>query len=415
MNQHPSPLENDICPQELKNVTLDFINDIQTTFPEYKQIIQSFFYPQLESEVEETIWNDFFAFCKLKYIPQFFSIIQQQEEMLETSDTEFLPHIHFKHLFLQDNISLQTKEIMWKYLKLIVVIVISNSNDKSKIFENHLNTNNNETFFHQDFQTKMKETIATLTSMFYHESNINKEKDEEKDEEPKKDEEKEDENDDDENDDENDDNEDEDFMKTFSKSQSKSKNSSFENILPFLEKLFKSKLGKLTTEIAEDVSTTILNDKNISGEKIEEKFGNMMKDPQKLNHLVHQATSKLDDKIKSGEIKESEVISEVQELFDEFQSMPGFNMFGGGGSKVNKKATEEQIKRKLKLAKTKERILAKSELRRKERLAQQQQPPPLSIIPSLCDDELIELFQPKKEEMDMNTNKNKNKNKNKKK
>jgi hypothetical protein len=88
--------------------------------------------------------------------------------------------------------------------------------------------------------------------------------------------------------------------------------------------------------------------------------------------LVNKVTSKLEGKIKTGDIKESELLSEASEMMQQMKDMPGMgnmqslfskmgmgmDMFGGG--KVDTKATEQQLKRRMKLAKTKERIQAKA-------------------------------------------------------
>jgi len=85
--------------------------------------------------------------------------------------------------------------------------------------------------------------------------------------------------------------------------------------------------------------------------------------------VVKNLGSKLDDKIKSGEIKESELISESMEMLNNMKNMPGMNnmhemfskmgMPGMGKGKVNVNAMEAQMQKNLKMAQMKERMKKK--------------------------------------------------------
>ena len=48
----------------------------------------------------------------------------------------------------------------------------------------------------------------------------------------------------------------------------------------------------------------------------------MFKNPEKLMNLVSNVGSKLDSKIKSGKIKESELMEEAAEMMDKMKNMP---------------------------------------------------------------------------------------------
>jgi hypothetical protein len=133
------------------------------------------------------------------------------------------------------------------------------------------------------------------------------------------------------------------------------------------------KLGKLAREIAEETAAEL----NIDPENMTDAngyFKNMFKNPGKLMGLVKNVGDKLDKKIKSGELKESELIEEASELVKKMRDMPGMeniqsmlgkmgmpNMAGFGGlggknAKVNMGAVQSHLDRNLKLAKTKERM-----------------------------------------------------------
>jgi hypothetical protein len=80
--------------------------------------------------------------------------------------------------------------------------------------------------------------------------------------------------------------------------------------------------------------------------------------------LVTKVGSKLDTKIKSGDLKESELLAEAAEMMQHMKDMPGMeniqNLFNNvGGNKVNTSAMQSQMKRNIHLAKQKERMRSK--------------------------------------------------------
>ena len=90
--------------------------------------------------------------------------------------------------------------------------------------------------------------------------------------------------------------------------------------------------------------------------------------------LIKNVGSKLDEKIKSGEIKESELIEEASDLLKNMKDMPGMGniqsmlgKMGGGGmpnmggknSKINVGAMQAQMQQNLRKAKMRERLQAK--------------------------------------------------------
>jgi hypothetical protein len=136
------------------------------------------------------------------------------------------------------------------------------------------------------------------------------------------------------------------------------------------------KLGRLATEIAEETASEF----NIDMENINDTkniFSNLMKNPTKLMGLVKNIGDKLDKKIKSGEIKESELILEATEMMNKMKNMGGMDGMGdiqamlskmglgGKGSKLNMNAMQSQLNKNLKTAKMKERLREKSELNNK--------------------------------------------------
>ena len=136
----------------------------------------------------------------------------------------------------------------------------------------------------------------------------------------------------------------------------------------------------------------------------------LIKNQTKLMGLVKNVGDKLDTRIKSGEIKESELIAEATEIMNRMKNMPGmdniqsmlskmgmgdlanFGNMGGLGGKVNVGAMEAQLSKSMKLAQTKERIKAKSEANQKARNSQAQTQSPISDLPAISEEEIIKIF-----------------------
>ena len=103
-------------------------------------------------------------------------------------------------------------------------------------------------------------------------------------------------------------------------------------------------------------------------------FKVLFKNPGKLMNMVKKIGGNLDNKIKSGEIKESELIEEASELMKKLENMPGMKnmkemmsnmgMPMGGGGKLNMGAMKGQMKRNIGKAKTRERLRKKLEQRK---------------------------------------------------
>jgi hypothetical protein len=95
-------------------------------------------------------------------------------------------------------------------------------------------------------------------------------------------------------------------------------------------------------------------------------------------NLVKSVGTKLDAKLKAGDMKESELLAEASELMKKMKDMPGMGNIqsmlnkmgmgggagsgvggGGGKNKVNVSAMQANLERNLKNAKNKERLLSK--------------------------------------------------------
>jgi hypothetical protein len=130
-------------------------------------------------------------------------------------------------------------------------------------------------------------------------------------------------------------------------------------------------------------------------------FQKLFKNPGKLMNMVQNIGGKIESKIKSGEIKESELMSEGMDLLNKMKSMPGmgdmskiFSQMGipglGKNTKVNMGAMESQMNKNMKTAKMKERMRAKFE--QKTATTNAATTPTSNVKPQLSEEELIKIF-----------------------
>jgi hypothetical protein len=364
-------------PEEFSKVIRDFIFDLKTTFPEYIPLINKWWknknhFDHIEDDEErkkaiidseEKSITILFEFCQKKIPPRFFDILYQNEDIFKEDqefDTEFLPNIHFKNLW-QCEISEKTRETIWKYLQLIMFSIVGTLNNKeafgdtAKLFE---------AINGDEFKSKLEETLSHMQGLFDLSGN---------------------------------------FSEEYNSDGVKMENMpNAEEIHDHITGMLDGKLGKLAREIAEETSNNLnLDFDNVNDMK--DIFQKLIKNPTKLMGLVKTVGDKLDSRIKSGEIKESELISEATEMMNKMKNMPGMGNIqemlskmglGGMGGKLNMNAMEAQLNKNMKMAKTKERIRAKAEANQKAKLAKQSQEVKQSAIikPEVSEEELIKLF-----------------------
>ena len=115
--------------KEFEKVINDLYRDIKTTFPEEK----------LQPLEEENDYLELYNYCKLLYPKHFFNILYKNEDIFKQDENEseenqlnFLPSVDFKKLW-NSNITEKTREIIWKYLQLILFLVV-NSGDSENMF-----------------------------------------------------------------------------------------------------------------------------------------------------------------------------------------------------------------------------------------------------------------------------------------
>jgi hypothetical protein len=321
-------------PEDFCKVCKDFIADILTTFPEYQGTLHDGLIDILQDKNDTTNVREVFDYVKTVYPERFFDLLYQNEDMFADDEinTKFLPNIEFSELWNQD-ISDKTKLIIWKYLQLLLFAVVNNESDgksfgdTAKLFE---------AINEDELKNKLEETMEQMANIFDMSGNSS-------------------------------------FATDISNINP--------NDLPDPEELhshingmLQGNLGKLAAEITEETMKELNTD--VSGaDSVGDIFQNLFKNPGKLMSMIKKVGSKLDTKLKSGEIKESEIMQEAMDLMDKMEKMPGManmknmlNQMGmpgmGKNSKVNMGAMRGKLNQNMKVSKQRERMLRKLEQRK---------------------------------------------------
>jgi len=316
-------------PEEFYKIINDFTSDILITFPEYSGIIARWW------KNIDTIKETQFVFnhCIKLFPERFFDILYQNSDIFFDNsevNTEFLPGIVFKQLWACD-ISDTTRKTIWKYLQLILFAVIGSINntselgDAAKLFE---------AINEDELKIKLQETMENMKNIF--DTSLNS------------------------------------VFPDIDNSASSinlENMPSAEDLHNHINSLMGGKLGKFAMELAEETAKDLnLDMDNVSDAKYV--FEKLFKNPTKLMSMVKNIGSRLDEKLKSGEIKESELMEEGLDLLNKMKNMPGmdnmqkiFSQMGMGGmaKKMNMGAMESQLNRNMKTAKMKERMREKAE------------------------------------------------------
>jgi hypothetical protein len=405
-------------PEEFKKIIKDFISDILITFPEYEPIVSKWWvskdFSELPQDKQDEKMEFIFKHCLAVFPERFFDILYQTPDMFgdsSTLNTEFLPGISFKYLFKCD-ISDKTRETIWKYLQLILLALVGSMKNKSafgdtaKLFESI-----NE----DEFKDKLEETLEKMQKVFQGTKDTDNDNDKEGSTEGKED------------------------AKFGDVNMDNLPNA--DEIQDHISGMLGGKLGQLAKEIAEETAGSLNIDmENVTDAK--DVFQNLFKNPGKLMGLVKNVGDKLNERMKSGDIKENELYSEATELMNKMKDMPGLDniqsllkkmgmaggmpggMPGGGGgempnlgrnTKLDTNAMKNQAERLEKSAKMKEKLKQRSEMKNAQKIVSEMATKAafdaqvVSQKNALSDDALVALIDGQGKDQDKSSKKKKSK------
>jgi hypothetical protein len=342
-------------PSRFSSTMIDFINDLTTTYPEYAGEWSIY-----NEKTSKEGWRDLYNYCKDVYPERFFDILYQSEDIfsLESqSNTMFLPNVDFKKLFNCEGVTTKTKDSIWKYLQLILFTLLNNIKDKTEFGES---MNFFEGIDENELQNKLTEAMGGLGDFF-------------KDMEKKMD---------DLGKDSDDDNNNENTEKPSFNFTDDLPNP--EDIHSHLKSLFGGKLGSLAKELMEELTEDLKESLGLNPEEFDNKsnptdiFKKLMRHPEKFMKIVQKIQKRFQDKLKSGELSQEEIMKEAGDMLRKMKEMGGNGkqmneMFQnmaksmGGSMGKNMKVDTNMIDRMIKTQNTKDRIRAKLEKRKQEK------------------------------------------------
>lgn len=356
-------------PEKFPSIMIDFVNDLNTTFPEYK----SLWWVYSEDTTKEG-WVDLYNYCLTVYPERFFDILYQNADLFKEDNrdnTMFLPNVDFKLLYNCEGVSEKTQESILKYLQLVLFTIIGSVKDKSE-FGNTMNMF--EGVDEDELQEKLTEAMSGLGDFFQNmEENMEKGEGEEGApmgekmmeemfENMKEQSEK--------------------FQEEFQSHASSSDMPNPEDLHSHLKGLFGGKLGSLAKELMEeltdDIQDTLGLDPNEFNDnsKPQDIFKKLMRHPDKFMKLVQKIQGKFQEKMNSGDLSQEDLMKEAGEMLQKMKEMGGnskqmHEMFQNmaknmGGMGKNMRMDTGKLDRMMKSQETKDRIRAKLEKKREE-------------------------------------------------
>lgn len=270
---------------QFKKIIVDFVNDLSIPFPEYSHLwIQWVNAP-------EPAFEGLLKYIQSVYPERIFDILYENNEIFSVDsqiNTFFLPDVDFKLLFNAAGVSDTTKTSMWKYLQLVLFTVIGSIYDKDQ-FGNA--TQMFEGIDSEELNAKLTESFESLSSFF---KNMEHESPE--------------------------------------GTAAEGGEDSTPNIPEpsdmheHIQKLFDGKIGRLANEMAHELegqmSTLFPGMETPNSSKDLIKL--FMKNPSKIMEISKLVLSKLNQKMKDGDISEEELKKETSEIFKGMKSSKEF-------------------------------------------------------------------------------------------
>lgn len=313
-------------PTEFLKVMKDFLTDMISTFPEYTDVLSKVITDLNEEKHDSEDIISLYKHSKELYPARFFDLLYQNDDIFNSEEPlNLLPGVDFREVWKQD-ITDKTRLIIWKYLQLICFSIINSENDSESFGDT---ASLFEAINEDELKSKLEETMEQMSNIFDMSGNA---------------------------------------FENMGEGVNMEDMPNPDDLHEHISGLLDGKLGRLASEITEE---TMKDFQDISGvNSVNDIFKVLFKDPGRLMKMIKKVGGNLDQKIKSGEIKESELMEEASELMKKLHKMPGMKNMqkmmsemglptGGKNSKVNMGAFQGQMQRNISKAKTKERLRRK--------------------------------------------------------
>ena len=318
-------------PSNFRPLIQDMTRDLSITYPEYSYLWDSW----TKDDVSELTINGLYQYCTTVYPERFFDILYQNDEIFDIenkTNTLFLPGVEFKLLFNCDDITHKTRKSLWKYLQLVLFMIVKNVKDKSKfgdsmnLFDNMENIDLYEKIneaiegmsdFFQDSVDEannsssepldenmdldgLKEVVEELGRTFEEAADVHTRKEEADRAEGRPD---------------------LNTNTTFRFDEDDKPDAA--KLHDHIKNLFNGKIGTLAQELAEEISQDIQNILGDLGEikSIHDLIKHALKNPDKIIAIVKRVSDRLQEKLSSGEISQEDLLKEVGDIVGNMKKM----------------------------------------------------------------------------------------------
>jgi hypothetical protein len=287
-------------PENFAPAMNDFLQDLSTTFPEYVFLWQQWMQPDANTE-------ELFIYVAKVYPERFFDILYQNEEIFSLGEngieTRFLPNVDFRMLYHCKGITETTRQSIWKYLQLILVTVL-------KTVQNRVNFGETANIFEgvdeNALQDKLRETMEGISSFFKNmpDESLNTGNDGS-------------------NADADGSNGETDASGNHANGTSNDGSMpNADELHEHLKGLFDGKIGSLAKELAEEIAKDAESMFG-SGAEIrttQDLLKRMVSNPGKMMTLMKSIGSKIQQKMKTGELSEEDIMREASEWMAKMKS-----------------------------------------------------------------------------------------------
>lgn len=289
-----------------------FVADMVPTFPEATKALE---------KVALLTEKQFIKACAPHYAGSFFFLLQKNDEMFinGTEPLEFLPGIDFRPLWNAKGLSDGTRDAIWRHLQLVMFELVPLVTDKTQFGDSAALF---EAITPEQLQEELEAAFAGLDEA----------------------------------------------AEGVDGAEIPDPEAAAGQFTEHISGLMGGSLGRLAGEIAEEVG----QDLGLTRDATQKEVMDLLRDPTRMIKLVKTIGKKLEAKIASGEVKESELLEEAAGVVGKLKNVPGAErlrqMFGSAAnSKASQAATSAALKQRIGKAKQRERLQEKLAAKRAER------------------------------------------------
>ena len=287
-------------PKNFESIISDFTKDLTTVFPEYAHLWR---------KVEGSS-NTLHAYCLGIYPERFFDILYSNADIFAPGskvNVAFLPGVDFRLLYNCEGVSENTRNSIWKYLQLLLFTLMGSMKDAKNFGDS---TNIFEAMDEKELHSKIAETMSGISGFFKdmganaseagnttgaakgsNEGSANAEGNP---------------------------NSSKDFFANMPDP---------EELHEHMKGLLEGKLGKLAKEFTDEFTSEIegiFTDGDMQNAKSSKDIlMQIIKNPQKMIVIFKRLAAKLQDKMKSGEISQEEMMAEMGGIMEKMKGMGG--------------------------------------------------------------------------------------------